>query len=161
MIKEILKYPDDRLRQISTKVDTINTDIINLVKDMIDTVKDSDIAIAMSAVQIGVHLRVIVINFEGVQIEAINPVIVEAFGEQHIVEGCLSLPGILSPVDRYSHIIVEYRDIKGMVQQTKVVGIAASVWQHELEHLDGGLYIDKLSKSKKKRVLARYIKSLK
>ena len=139
----IRTFGDPVLKENCPEVEEINSDIATLVKDLIDTLPKPGGA-GLSANQIGVVKRVFVYEHDG-EIEAcINPRIIHESDETlEDVEGCLSLPGVGVPVERNEGIEMEYFDIDGEKQRVKAEGWIARVFQHEMDHLDGTLILDR------------------
>jgi peptide deformylase len=153
MIRTILTYPNPVLKKKSAPVTIINESTRELVRDMAETMYDAP-GVGLAAPQIGVHQRVIIIDIAGKNeppelIIAINPVIVHADGESFEEEGCLSVPDYAANVKRHSHIIVKAIDIEGMEQSWDAEGLLAIAFQHEIDHLDGTLFVDHLSSLKR------------
>jgi len=146
MIRTILTYPDPELKKKSTPVTVINDTTRQLVQDMAETMYAAP-GIGLAAPQIGVHLRVIVIDVAGndeppALIAAINPVIVHAEGETFEEEGCLSVPKYAANVRRHAKIVVKGLNIDGEELTWRADGLLAIAFQHEIDHLDGILFID-------------------
>lgn len=142
-ILQILKEGEDTLRAHSRAVDEITPRILTLLDDMWDTLHESG-GVGLAAPQVGVLRRVVVIECEpGDMIELINPVIVSTSGEQTEVEGCLSIPGKSGIVKRPARVTVEALDRTGKKCRYRGDGLLARCFCHELDHLDGVLYIDK------------------
>jgi peptide deformylase len=139
----IRTFGDPVLKEVCPRVEEIDSDITSLIKDLIDTLPRPGGA-GLSANQIGVVKRVFIYEFEG-EIEAcINPVIISRSEESvEDLEGCLSLPGVGVPVERNETIEMEYIDINGEKMRLKAEGWIARVFQHEIDHLDGKLILDR------------------
>ncbi len=162
MVREIVVYPDKRLKLVSKKVETFNGALHDLLDDMYDTMCASN-GVGLAAIQIGVDLRALVINVpleveEGEQdqpkentLEMINPVIVEQDGTEKFQEGCLSVPGIYEDVERAKHVKVEFLDREGNKQMIEDNDFLSVAMQHEIDHLDGKVFIEKLSFLKRKK----------
>lgn len=153
MIREILTYPNPELKKKSVPVTIITDSVRELVQDMANTMYDAP-GIGLAAPQIGVHQRVIVIDISGKNeppdlIVAINPTIVHAEGEVYEEEGCLSVPDYAANVRRHASVIVKALDIKGVERTWKAEDLLAIAFQHEIDHLDGILFIDHLSALKR------------
>jgi peptide deformylase len=153
MIHTILTYPNPELKKKSAPVTIITDEIRNLARDMAETMYDAP-GIGLAAPQIGVHQRVIVIDISGKNeppelIVAINPTIVHAEGEEFEEEGCLSVPDYAANVKRYARVIVKALDIDGVEQTWKADELLAIAFQHEIDHLDGILFVDHLSTLKR------------
>ena len=139
---KILKIGDPTLRKISRPVEAITPRILTLLDDMIDTMRYAD-GVGLAAPQVGVLRRVVVIETpnEGL-IELINPKIIAYSGEQESEEGCLSVPGRWGIVKRPMHVTVRAMNRKGEIVDITGSGLLARAFCHELDHLDGKLYID-------------------
>ena len=139
---KILKDGDTALRLKSRPVTDINNRILTLLDDMTDTMHHAD-GVGLAAPQIGVLRRVVVIECEPDNVlELINPVIVEKRGEQHELEGCLSVPGRQGYTDRPAYVKVEALNRNGEKITLEGEGLLARAFCHEIDHLDGILYID-------------------
>lgn len=149
MIRTILTYPNPELKKKSAPV-TVITDLVrDLVRDLAETMYDAP-GVGLAAPQIGVRQRVIVIDVSAKDeppnlIVAINPVIVHAEGEVYEEEGCLSVPKYAANVHRHARVIVKALDPEGAEQTWKADGLLAIAFQHEIDHLDGILFVDHLS----------------
>jgi len=153
MIRTILTYPDPELKKKSAPVVVINDSIRDLVRDMAETMYDAP-GVGLAAPQIGVHQRVIVIDVSGKDEEpglivAINPVIVHAEGEAYEEEGCLSVPSYAANVRRHARVVVKALDLAGNEQTWRADELLAIAFQHEIDHLDGILFVDHLSPLKR------------
>ena len=157
-IHEILICPDPRLRKIAQPVANINAEILQHVADMYETMEASQGA-GLAATQINVQHRIVVIDDTHVRAGRfcmINPEILEKRGEQVAEEGCLSVPGHYDQVSRAAWVKVRFLDEQGQEHIVETENErAASVFQHEIDHLDGKLYIDYLSRLKQVRVLKK------
>lgn len=145
-LRQIREVGDDLLRKKSRPVEVIDEKIIELLEDMHETLKNSNDGIGLAAPQIGILKRLIVIDLsaeDGEVYKLINPVIVKSKGEQVCREGCLSVPGMLGDVIRPKEVIVEALDVKGNKVKIKATDLLAIVLCHEIDHLDGVLFIDK------------------
>ena len=139
---KILKVGDSTLRQISRPVDKITPRILTLLDDMIDTMHAAD-GVGLAAPQVGVLRRIVVIETpnEGL-FELINPKIIAYSGEQETEEGCLSVPGRYGITKRPMHVTVRCLNRKGETVDITGSGLLAKAFCHEIDHLDGKLYID-------------------
>lgn len=148
--RNIYQIGDDTLRQISKPVTEFDDKLSQLIDDMIDTLIYADGA-GLAAPQVGVLKRVFVATFDGGStiIEAVNPVIVKAKGKRVAPEGCLSVPNRNEKVERPRHVTVEAFDRHGNPITLKASNFEASCFCHEIDHLDGILYIDKAVKDSK------------
>ena len=139
---KILKDGDTALRLKSRPVSDINKRILTLLDDMTETMRHAD-GVGLAAPQVGVLRRVVVIECEpGEVLELINPVIVERSGEQYEIEGCLSVPGRQGYTHRPMHVKVEALNRAGEKVTLEGEGLLAKAFCHEIDHLDGILYID-------------------
>jgi peptide deformylase len=134
---------NEALRKISREVRGINKHIIMLLDDMKETLHTED-GVGLAAPQVGVLRRIAVVEYDEKSYELINPRILSATGELIEEEGCLSVPGVRGPVKRPENITVVYLDRKGKRQKVEVSGIMARVFCHEIDHLDGILFVDKM-----------------
>jgi peptide deformylase len=151
---EILHYPDERLRQTARAVATVDDDIRRLVDDMLETMYAAR-GVGLAAPQVDRHLRLLVMDVSDDQdapLALINPEIIAASGEQDGDEGCLSLPGVFEPVVRAAEITARFTDRDGNQREEVFTGLGARCVQHELDHLDGKLFVDYLSKLKRNRL---------
>jgi len=134
------------LRQKARQVNQITAKIKQLTLDMIDTVQADDNAIGIAAPQVGQSLRIIVVKLDNQILVLINPVIKKtSFRQTTIEEGCLSLPGVSVPVKRPHKVTIEALNIEGQLIKIKAKDFLAHVIQHEIDHLDGILIIDKIN----------------
>lgn len=153
----ILLYPDKRLHTVARPVAEVNNEIRQLIKDMGDTMYAAP-GVGLAATQVDVHQRLIVIDASVTrdQLRAfINPEIVEAKGVADCEEGCLSVPGIYEKVKRAQHIRVRALDADGASFELQAEGLLAVCIQHEMDHLDGKVFVEKLSRMKQQRILAK------
>lgn len=145
--RPIVKVPAEVLRGKSTPVERVNRKTGLLVDELMRLMKQAN-GIGLAAPQVGVLQRVIVISPEGHKPQAlINPVVVEAEGEVEMEEGCLSIPGLYGNVKRPERVVVEAMDRRGKEYVYEMEGMPARVVQHEIDHLDGILFIDKVDPS--------------
>jgi peptide deformylase len=160
----IRKYPDSILRVVATPVKEITDEIRGLSADMVETMYAAN-GVGLAANQVGVSLRLIVIDTgsekERNAIAVINPEIVEAADEEVAEEGCLSVPGFYEPVKRALHVSVRGIGLDGLETILRCTGLAARVFQHEIDHLDGILFIDHLSPLKRQLFRKEYLKQSK
>ena len=150
-VLNVRKYPDPVLRKKAPPVKEVTEAERRLVEDMIETMKASD-GVGLAATQVGVSKRIVVFNPSCDEWRAdafINPVIIKRRGSESKEEGCLSLPGINGMVRRSTYLVVEALDIKGKPVCLEAKGLVARVFQHEIDHLDGILFIDRLNPIKK------------
>ena len=146
-LREIRTEGDEILRKKSREIEKIDDKILELLDDMYDTLKNSEDGVGLAAPQVGILKRAIVVDLseEGGEgpYKLINPKIIKAKGEQICREGCLSVPGVLGDVIRPSEVVVEALNEKGEEVKIKAKDILAVVLCHEIDHLDGILFIDK------------------
>ena len=165
-VRPILVIPDQRLRSVADPIAEVDEEIRTLAKDMLDTMYDAP-GIGLAAPQIGVLKRIVVIDVAGEgekpdPMVLINPEITR-FGDEVQVteEGCLSIPELYYEVERPSEVTVKYTDLDGKEVVKDADGKLAVCIQHELDHLDGVLYIDYLSRLKRDRVIKKFDKAAK
>jgi peptide deformylase len=136
--------PDPILRQKSKRVSIIDKSIQKLIDDMIETMQEAH-GVGLAAVQIGVPLRIIVIQIPDDEAMAlINPEIIDRKGERNVIEGCLSIPGYQAEITRSELIKAKAKDRKGKLVRIKATDLLAQCLEHEIDHLNGILYIDYL-----------------
>jgi len=157
-VLEIKKYGDPVLREKALKVEEITPKINKLIDDMIETMYAS-LGAGLAAPQIGISKRIIIIDDEddGLLV-LINPVLIKKEGKVNEEEGCLSVPGIYSNVERYETVTVEGLDRNGEKIRIKKDGLMGKALQHEIDHLEGLLFIDRISKIKRQVLLKEYKK---
>ena len=157
---KILEFPDPKLRTKAVPVTDVDDRIRTLIDDMFETMYDAP-GIGLAATQVDVHERLLVADASSDQSEPhalINPVIVEKDGETVSDEGCLSVPGYYEPVKRAEHIKVRYLDRNGDETEMEAEGLLAICIQHEMDHLDGKLFVDYLSEAKRSRIRKRLMR---
>ncbi|MBU6471053.1 MAG: peptide deformylase [Alphaproteobacteria bacterium] len=165
-IRPILTAPDPRLKAVSQPVAGIDAELRTLIADMIETMYDAD-GIGLAAIQVGAAKRLLVLDID--QKDGgrnprvfINPVITAASEETAVMEeGCLSVPEIWDEVERPVRITLEYMDGEGAPQTLEADGLLATCLQHEMDHLDGVLFLDHLSKLKRSMALKKLAKAKK
>ena len=180
MVREIVVYPDKRLKLISKEVSTFDGGLHDLLDDMYDTMRARN-GVGLAAIQIGVDVRALIINVPlsdasgesyGEEhsaddqprentLEMINPTIVEADGAEKFQEGCLSIPGVYEDVERAKHVKVEYFDRHGEKQSIEDDDFLAVAIQHEMDHLEGKVFIEKLSFLKRKKFEKEWARKIK
>jgi len=155
-VLKVRKYGDPLLRRRATAVREITPEIRRIVADMIETMYD-EVGIGLAAPQVGVSLRLMVVGDEksGEARVLVNPLITEKGGEVTAEEGCLSLPGIFAPVSRAEWVKLDAQDLEGHPVSLRARGLAARVYQHEMDHLDGVLFIDRLDPMTRDRIKRR------
>lgn len=153
----ILLYPDPRLHTVAAKVDRVDDKIRNLIKDMSDTMYAAP-GVGLAATQVDHHLRIIVIDTSPTHDELrvfINPELLESSGEADCEEGCLSVPGIYEKVTRAQRIRVKALNEQGAPFELEAEGLLAVCIQHEMDHLEGKVFVEKLSRLKRSRILGK------
>ena len=172
-IRPLVILPDAQLRLVSKPVEAVTSEVKTLVEDMFETMYDAP-GIGLAAIQIGVPLRVVTIDLskpeakEGEEPEPrkpqvfINPQVTWSSEEfSAYEEGCLSIPEYYEEVERPAQVKVRYMDLDGRTQEVAADGLLATCLQHEIDHLDGILFIDHLSRLKRERVTKKFAKAAK
>ena len=153
----ILLYPDPILKQIAEPVAEVDESIVSVIQDLVDTMVDSGHSVGVAAPQIGVLRRVLVVDVSKSKLgkdnnhgllEMINPEIIEKSGSKIMREGCMSVPDYTGNVTRAEHIVVEFTDRRGQLRVIEASGFEAVAIQHELDHLDGLLFLYRVSSLK-------------
>ena len=160
-MREVRYLGDPVLREMCREVETIDDDVRALVDDLLETMYAED-GIGLAAPQIGVPLRVFVYDVRDDELEPgvlVNPRIVEATGKQKEVEGCLSIPGLDEVVERSGQVVVEGLDRDGEPVRIEATGLLSRCLQHENDHLDGVLFIDRVSPLKRRMLLKKWSKT--
>jgi len=153
----ILQYPDPRLHTVAVPVSVVNDEIRSLIKDMSDTMHAAP-GVGLAATQIDVHQRVIIIDISETRDQLrvfINPEIIASNGKSDCEEGCLSVPGIFEKVTRAERITVRALDAQGKPFELGADGMLAVCIQHEMDHLEGKVFVEYLSRLKQRRILAK------
>lgn len=159
----ILHFPDPRLRTVAKAVTEFDEELRQFVSDMFETMYEAP-GIGLAATQVDRHIRLLVMDVSEARNQPrclINPEILEADGEEEMDEGCLSVPGYYEKVRRAEHIRVRAHDENGTLNEFEAEGIEAVCIQHEMDHLEGKLFVDYLSKLKRDRIRSKLVKSLK
>ena len=166
-VREIIKFPDKRLRLISEPVKRIDAGIRKLVEDMFETQYHSPRVIGLAAIQVGVAKRVVTVDLSKKE-EAheprvfINPEITWTSEEKITYgEGCLSIPEICEEVERPVQVKVKYLDLDGKAREIEADAVFARCLQHEIDHINGVLFIDHISKLKRDRIIKKFSKAAK
>ena len=165
-LREILILPDKRLRLVCEPVKTIDREIKTLVADMFETMYEAP-GIGLAAIQVGVPRRVVTMDLskkEGPQEPRvfINPELLWTSDETATYEeGCLSIPEYYEEVERPSQVKVRFMDLDGKTREVEANGLLATVLQHEIDHTNGILFIDHISKLKRDRVIKKFAKAAK
>lgn len=154
---DILTVPDSRLRKVARPVAEVDDAIRALVDDLFDTMYDAP-GIGLAATQVNVHKRVVVMDLSEDKSDAIvliNPEVVARDGEKVMQEGCLSIPGVFEDITRAANVTVKALDRDGQVFERAADGLLAACIQHEIDHLDGKLFLDYLSPLKRNRIVKK------
>ncbi len=165
-LRDIITLPDKRLRSVSKPVVEIGDEIRTLVADMFETMYEAP-GIGLAAVQVGVPSRVIVMDLSKREAEAeprvfINPEITWSSEEKSLYEeGCLSIPDVHEDVERPARVKIRYLDLEGKPHEEDAEGLFATCIQHEVDHLNGVLFIDHISKLKRERITKKFTKAAK
>lgn len=154
-VLEILEYPDQRLRTIAKPVKEITPEIDKLIDDMFETMYDAP-GIGLAATQVDQHIQLIVMDIseeKDAPLVFINPQITVLDGNpEKMQEGCLSVPGFYEDVSRIEHVLIKAMDRKGQAFELEAEGLLAVCIQHEMDHLNGKLFVDYLSSLKRNRI---------
>jgi peptide deformylase len=167
----IVEVPDPRLRQISSRVEKVDDEVRALVADMFETMYEAP-GIGLAAIQVGVPKRILVIDLQEPEEEGgepvrdprvfINPEILQASDQEvPYTEGCLSVPDQYAEVDRPDRIHARWLDLESRVHEEEIEGLLATCLQHEMDHLEGILFIDHLSRLKREMILKKLTKQRK
>lgn len=157
---EILEFPDPRLRTRARRVDNVNGSLVALIDDMLETMYDAP-GVGLAASQVNVHQRLIVLDVSDEKDRPyvlINPEIVAREGEIETAEGCLSIPGFYEPVMRSGQIQVNAINRDGEPFSMEASDLLAVCIQHEMDHLDGKLFVDYLSNTKRQLIRKKLLK---
>jgi peptide deformylase len=156
----ILEFPDPRLRTKAAPVEVVDDSLRALIDDMFETMYAAP-GIGLAATQVDVHRRLLVADVSSDRSEPhvlINPEILEKDGVIVSDEGCLSVPGYYEEVERAQHIRVRFLDRQGASQEMEAEGLLAVCIQHEMDHLDGKLFVDYISEAKRQRIRKKLLK---
>jgi peptide deformylase len=159
-ILSILEFPDPRLRKKAAPVTRVDQTIRQLIEDMFETMYAAP-GIGLAATQVDVHRRLLVADVsteKNAPHVLINPEILEKDGVAITEEGCLSVPGYYEEVERAEHIRVRFLDRQGVLKEEEFDGLLAVCVQHEIDHLNGKLFVDYLSEAKRQRIRKRLMK---
>ena len=165
-IKPLIILPDPILRQVSSPIETIDSEVKTLADDMLETMYDAP-GIGLAAIQIGVARRMLVLDVskdgeDKKPLVFINPEVVASSDARSVYEeGCLSIPDYYAEVERPAVITVKHLDRDGKEQLTEADGLLATCLQHEIDHLNGVLFIDHISKLKREMVIRKFTKAAK
>jgi peptide deformylase len=158
----ILKYPDPRLHAVAVEVERIDDEVRTLIRDMAETMYAAP-GVGLAATQVDVHRRIIVIDISDTRDQLrtfINPEILELSGEAESEEGCLSVPGVYEKVQRAQKVKVRALDPAGQPFTLEADDLLAICIQHEIDHLDGKVFVERLSRLKQQRILAKLKKQV-
>jgi peptide deformylase len=165
-LREVLKFPDKRLREVSEAVAEIDDEIRTLAEDMLEVIYDEP-GIGLAAPQVGIPLRLIVVDTDWTAEDAernplvlVNPVLSNAEGKLTWTEGCLSVPDFEADVERSERVRLTATDLEGEQVVIDAEGLQAVCFQHELDHLDGTLFIDRISRLKRNLYVQKRKKQL-
>lgn len=156
----ILRFPDPRLHKVAAPIVNIDDKIRRLSQDMAETMYEAP-GVGLAATQVNFHQRLIVIDVSEDKdqlLVLINPEVVEKNGQQVHEEGCLSVPGIYEKVERAETLTVRFLDLEGKEQQIAAEGLLAVCIQHEIDHLNGKVFVEHLSQLKQSRIKAKLAK---
>ena len=166
-LREVLRFPDKRLAEVSEPIEEVTDEIRILAKDMLDVMYDEP-GIGLAAPQVGETIRLIVVDTEWTEESAeksplvlVNPEIVQREGKLTWTEGCLSVPDFQAEVERAERVRLLATDLDGQQLAIDAEGLQAVCFQHELDHLDGILFIDRISRLKRERYILKRKKQLK
>lgn len=156
-VRTIRVYPDPILKQVAEAVGAIDENIVEVIQDLVDTMLDAGHSVGVAAPQIGVLKRVVVVDVSGSKLgkdnhhgllEMVNPEVIERSGSKMMREGCMSVPDYTGNVTRAEHIVVEFTNRSGQLRVIEASGFEAVAIQHEIDHLDGLLFLDRVSSLK-------------
>jgi peptide deformylase len=159
-ILNILKYPDQRLYKVAREVKVVDNEIKILISNMAETMYEAP-GIGLAATQVDFHQRIIIIDISEDKnnlLVMINPILLESKGEEINQEGCLSVPEVFEKVKRAEWIKISAIDINGKKFELEADGLLAVCIQHEMDHLEGKVFVDYLSNLKKNRIKKKLIK---
>ena len=156
--KEVLLYPDPRLKEVCAQIDNIDDTARALLQDLVDTMAAAGHSVGIAAPQIGDPRRALVVDVSPSKLgkkqknhgllQMVNPEIIEKEGDQIVREGCMSVPDYTGNVNRAERIVVQFLDRQGNLQVIRTEGFEAIAIQHELDHLDGFLFLDRVTSLK-------------
>jgi peptide deformylase len=158
----ILKYPDPRLHKVADPVTHFNGELASLIKNMAETMYEFN-GIGLAATQVDIHKRIIVIDISEEKnslITLINPLLKTYSGHQEYDEGCLSVPSFFETVKRYELVSIDYQDEHGQTRSLTADGLLSVCIQHEMDHLVGKVFVEKLSQLKQQRIKKKITKLL-
>ena len=153
-ILKILEFPDPNLRITASPIDTVNDELQKIIDDMFETMYAAP-GIGLAATQVDIHKRLLVTDISAEKNQPyvmINPEVIKNEGNINSNEGCLSIPGYQDDVERYETILIKYLDRLGVSNEEELNGLLAICVQHEIDHLNGKLFIDYLSEAKRQKI---------
>ena len=165
-LREVLQFPDERLRRVAKPLELVDDSIRELARDMCDVMYDEP-GIGLAAPQLGEAVRLVVVDTEWTEEDAernplvlVNPEIIEAEGKLVWTEGCLSVPDFQAEVERSETVLLRATSLDGEALEIRSEGLQAVCFQHEIDHLDGKLFIDRISRLKRSRYVLKRKKQL-
>ncbi|MGE4651426.1 MAG: peptide deformylase [Myxococcota bacterium] len=165
-LREVLQFPDERLRRVAKPLEHVDDSIRELARDMCDVMYDEP-GIGLAAPQVGEAIRMVVVDTEWTEEDAernplvlVNPEIIEAEGKLVWTEGCLSVPDFQAEVERAESVVLRAANLDGETLEIRSEGLQAVCFQHEIDHLDGKLFIDRISRLKRSRYVLKRKKQL-
>ena len=156
-VRTIRVYPDPILKQVAEPVEEVDESVVGVVNDLVETMLDAGHSVGIAATQIGILQRVVVVDVSNSKLgrdnhhgllEMINPEIIERSGSRVMREGCMSVPDYTGNVTRAEQIVVEFTNPDGQLRVIEASGFEAVAIQHEIDHLDGLLFLDRVSSLK-------------
>jgi peptide deformylase len=159
-VRKITDYPNDVLIKAGEPVTKFDAELDSLVADMFETMYDAE-GVGLAAQQIGLSLRLFVMDCEGIKLTAVNPEIISAEGEQSGQEGCLSLGKVPAVLPRAEKVTLRAQDLKGEWFEREAEGYAARCFLHETDHCNGTLFVEHLPKMRREMVIKRFKKEKK
>jgi peptide deformylase len=156
-VLKITEFPERVLKEIGAPVEGFGAELERLVSDMFETMYAAE-GVGLAAPQVGLSLRLFVMDCEGLRLVAANPEIVSAEGEQEGEEGCLSVGKVHAPLKRALRVRLRAQDVRGEFYEEEVEGLAARCFLHETDHCDGVLFIDRLTPLRRDMVKRRFQK---
>lgn len=157
-VKEVLLYPDPRLKEVCAAIEVFDESAEQLLQDLVDTMVAAGHSVGIAAPQIGAIRRALVVDISNSKLgkkqknhgllQMVNPDILEKEGAQLVREGCMSVPDYTGNVNRAERIVVQFLNREGQLQVIRAEGFEAIAIQHELDHLDGYLFLDRISSLK-------------
>src|SRR5437763_2929077 len=156
-VMEIVEHPAQVLKTVGAPVEEFGAGLEKLVADMFETMYAAE-GVGLAAQQVGLSLRLFVMDCEGLKLVVANPEIISAEGEQEGEEGCLSVGKIHAPLNRAARARLRAQDVRGEVFEQEAEGLAARCFLHETDHCDGTLFIDRLSPLRRDIVKRRFLK---